>query len=454
MSSPPLDSAVRSTFRTVLSVPFEVVPNYPDFEDLELANFPYGGKWTLSADYTEDPVTYKLRHAGVAVGSIGRDVKVTASLSWVDEADRSNLLDSHTWPPAAVYPGPCDTLQYPVGYSAFYNESKGYSAETQEDYLLEVVFEGSAPHSAAATATSLAIARRHPGFDNPSSSDVCFIFPHAKNRRLFTRRSLLTAASPYFDTLFSSGCSEAIVRQPGGQTESSCSSMEVDAVESREEGADSDDETDELYPLPPSSEQEEKLLAVGSPVHKIHVTETAYSTYKAVLLFLETGYIDFVPLASHFQSRKVGKDTTISLRQSHLHASLEDSRVSVFPASPSSVYALSHLLQLDDLRALSLGAFTASLTPSTAAPELVTPQALAYDELRAAVVQHLARNFDEVETSEAYKGVVARMKMGELPAAAAGAMAELVEELRLREKEAKDRESSTTDDEGESSEED
>lgn len=257
-------------------------------------------------------------------------------------------------------------------------------------------------------------------FAQPPSPDVCLVFPRAENLRLYTHKALLTASSPYFVDLFSSGFSESAAKPSAKRRK--VEMPDKDAIDYE----DADDETDKLVlkekqppsPLPPSA-----------AMHEVTITDAAYTTYRALLLFLQTGYIDWAPPLSLFRSLPEEPDKQPASHDNWLKSRVAASGIDVFPSSHKSMYRLAHLLALDSLRDLALKVFNASLDPSTAALELVSPVVLLYDELRQAVVDFIANEFEEVEQSKAWREVMDRVKRGEANGTAP-ALAELLEAKR------------------------
>ncbi|GAA5854999.1 hypothetical protein JCM8547_002340 [Rhodosporidiobolus lusitaniae] len=82
-----------------------------------------------------------------------------------------------------------------------------------------------------------------------------------------------------------------------------------------------------------------------------------------------------------------------------------------------SVYAIAHLLDLEQLKDLALVHIRNYLHPDTAALELVAPVTLLYPEVQAVVVQFILEHFEEVEQTEQYKSVLARVTNGEIATA-------------------------------------
>ena len=104
----------------------------------------------------------------------------------------------------------------------------------------------------------------------------------------------------------------------------------------REEDGDAVDSDDETDVFPPKPEPQSSR----SPTAVIRVDDAAYTTVRAVLLWLATGHIAFAPLTS-----KVGKAERVAYirRYADEHPDLP------LPASPRAVYRLAQLLCFEDL---------------------------------------------------------------------------------------------------------
>lgn len=204
-----------------------------------------------------------------------------------------------------------------------------------------------------------------------------------KDRELWTTTSFLEQKSPYFRTLFASGCSEA--QKLPLYIVWSCAAIQQDddpTAEPEDAWEDSDAEAERAGALGPHA-----ASSTNVPMyHEVVVKEASASTYRAVLLYLKTGYITFAPLASN----RLEPRNAASKDCAMLHPDL------LPPVSPKSVYRLAHLLQLDDLQQLALDQIASSLTIAGAARELFHPVSIAYDEVReivrAFVVKHFQRS--------------------------------------------------------------
>ncbi|BGP12314.1 hypothetical protein JCM10213_002582 [Rhodosporidiobolus nylandii] len=420
---------ISSSQRISISVPLDLDIEASDLEArIPLPSVPLFSAWFIKALRNE---TTKVADVQLTcdtycpIGSIGRKTSAKLAFFWVSSSGARRRIALNTYQSLTVAPEQWNTVCLSVTDEALSRaEEKSNSvfvAKTHRAYLLKVVCEGQPSSAAAVTQGSLDAARRLINvIGNPSPLDVVFTFPRTPELRLYTHKALLTASSPYFKTLFASGFSEATPVEPPAKR------ARQDRASPPAAGAKGDNDSDDKL--------DARYLAAGAggspdpsdPVHEIKITEGTYTAYRALLLYLSSGFIDFSPLSSACLPALSGAPCT---RARSTRARLNQLGLPLLLPSPKSIYRLAHLYQLDALRTHALSVFVASLEPTTAALELVTSFAVAYDEIRAAVVEFIVSHFYAVEGSEAYKEVMAKVKGGEMPLAA-GAMAELVKALR------------------------
>ncbi|CDR41764.1 RHTO0S06e05820g1_1 [Rhodotorula toruloides] len=251
--------------------------------------------------------------------------------------------------------------------------------------------------------------------------DICLFFPR-HNGRLWTRSDVLAGLSPYFKTLLSSGFADSItVPAKRARTESQASSV-VSATE--KDFDDSDDETDGVYfRRNPAKKSEEDAVIEHK---KVTITGTAFSTYRAVLAYIRTGYIAFAPLSSTCPAAGSSKDT----RKARVKLAAAAKPDMPYPVSPKSTFRLAHLLELEDLQRLCLSNVQETLTPDSAAHELFDEVSVLHEAWRRVVIEYVVANWDAVHATKGWKEVERRVEEEEVP----GAAKIMVQLSRAREK--------------------
>ena len=238
----------------------------------------------------------------------------------------------------------------------------------------------------------------------PSSNNVRFAFP-SSGLSLYGHVELLSKASPYYKTLFESGFAE------GSPSTSEQGASKSNRRKVEREFEDSDDETDEtihtsradaaLVPAPADSDAGFRL---------VNIDAAAFTTYRAVLCWMQAGHIDFAPLRSSF---RLHPDST-ALRNAKITSSSHDSSHPL-PASPKSVYRLAHYLELPKLADLALANIKSQLTKENVAFEVFEDVASIYDEVGKLEVAYAVEHWSDVMSSPAMGVVEKLVDEGALP---------------------------------------
>lgn len=239
---------------------------------------------------------------------------------------------------------------------------------------------------------------------------MCFVFPWT-NTKLWASSKVLINHSAYCFALLSGKFSESTVHTSSEDSDASDSEGYPECSLFEE----SDDETDMHFAstiakkAPPSDSN-------NLPHKKVVITQAAFTTYQATLVWMSSRYIRFAPLRS---SR--GDDTSES-REARLRdiiKMVEANPETSLPASPKSVYRLAHLLELKDLQEAALANLSSQLTPRNAATELFGDVASAYPAFRDVVLKYVVKNWSGVRASEAWKRIKEHADGHMLPAGAA-----------------------------------
>ncbi|GAA6007035.1 hypothetical protein JCM10207_009178 [Rhodosporidiobolus poonsookiae] len=263
----------------------------------------------------------------------------------------------------------------------------------------------------------------------PLPHNFRLFFPKLGNNgaSLWVNADLLAKACPYFADLTASGFSEAAPWRNKRARTNASPPVASKPAEDETDFDDSDDETDEFRctECAPIAEEAPDDLSY----REITITQTAFSTYHALLVFLQTGYLCLAPLTSACQPCTADAPGP---RRKFLSQHRRKNPSLPLPVSPKSLYRLIDLLRLPEttgLAARCLEVISSSLTLEGAALELFGDTAIAVEPIRKVVLGFVVANWDKVSETASWKEWSGKVKAGELPAAAGVAM-ELAEALR------------------------
>ncbi|BGP17868.1 hypothetical protein JCM10213v2_005910 [Rhodosporidiobolus nylandii] len=342
-----------------------------------------------------------------------------AELCWLDEDGRATCIRVYHGPfhvewPSALSKVLCLVVS-PDDFARAEQSSGGaFTFALHTSYLARLFFIQHAPKVDTKVHTE---AETRP---LPDHAALALLFPSHPPLRMWTTTHLLHASSPYFENLFSSEFSEAAKRTLVEYEELSASERSAKRVKTAEPVEDdSDNETDDFYQsslASPSSSPPPDLR-----YHQISICDASYTTYRAVLCWLQTGYYPFATLSSALPP---SSDDSLPPKQTYLAEWAKKHPHLPLPSSPTSTYALSHFLDLPDLSSLALENLRSQLTPANIAIELFSDFANKYEEPRRVLVDFALKRWDEVVQSEAFKAVLEKLRRNEL--AAGPVMAELV----------------------------
>ncbi|GAA5974121.1 hypothetical protein JCM11641_003448 [Rhodosporidiobolus odoratus] len=166
---------------------------------------------------------------------------------------------------------------------------------------------------------------------NPSASDVRLVFPRT-SQQLWANEALLIQSSPHYKTALSSAFAEG-----SASTETSLEAADVAPYTFEE----SDEETDKAEAMKATRKKE---VQTSTPFKTITVTDSSYSTYLAVLVWLQSHHISFAPLRSSF--RTSGKSRLEATQARTVAVAERGANYPLVPppSSPKSIYRLAHLL--------------------------------------------------------------------------------------------------------------
>lgn len=166
-------------------------------------------------------------------------------------------------------------------------------------------------------------------------------------------------------------------------------------------------------------EADEYAIEIGSAVaregtdlqsdlsyRQLTFNDASYTTLRAVLLYLETGFIRFAPLwSSHdFDARR-------GILSDYLE---QDSGLPLRP-SPKSVYRLAVRLGLVELQQLALAELESCLEVKNAAIELFDPTTARFPEVRKHVIDFNVKRWAQVKLTPGWVEHKAALARGEYP---------------------------------------
>jgi hypothetical protein len=166
--------------------------------------------------------------------------------------------------------------------------------------------------------------------------------------------------------------------------------MEED--EEDEEDDDSDIEMDHHIGIVKTQQRRGPMVTCCHTYREVIVQSTAYTTYKALLGYIASSYISFVPLRSSFAPETASID--------HVNDRIQKFEMTGLPsASPKSIYRLAHLLDMPELLELALHAIESQLTPANVALELFSDFSGVYDRVRRVELDYFIANYHAVKVN-------------------------------------------------------
>ncbi|BGP12401.1 hypothetical protein JCM10213_001994 [Rhodosporidiobolus nylandii] len=396
---------------------------------------PFAGEWTLGADRHQIWVQLMCPFdSTIERGSMGSAVKQTMQLFWVADDGGAHLLQetsrSGPLPLEKLYDYDRTiierlTVEPAARERAAINSHGAFEPDSHRNFLFvlelqqDEVKQDEDAHAAdekkreGARELAQHLAERMSNLHTKRlPHDVRLFFPRPRNAsaELWASGALLAAASPFFEDLLASGFTESAPRKRKRARKNSVPEVESTPLPSEEDEKDfedSDDETDAFLFFDNPPKLDDSPETEDLPYKEVKITHTAFSTYSAVLTYLDTGHITFAPLSSSFASSED--------RAAYLTEHLKEYPTLPLPISAKSAARLASFLSLDVLQNLALDSFRASLTPSNAAVELCDTFTATFPQARQAVLAFVAEHQEDVKASEGWKEMVKRIKHREIP---------------------------------------
>ncbi|GAA5848306.1 hypothetical protein JCM9279_001005 [Rhodotorula babjevae] len=430
-----LSAVVEADFNVHVTVDLDLKLHDPDlYEELGLNKMPLCGRWYVCVELEEQDIRFQISHAAADDCLHGMTTCVEMELSWEDGGRFRSMHKVVSFAGLAPQAQPQSKKLgdgffldlTPQHIAAAQQDSNGsYDPAQQRKYRLTFDMRQDRcrpPRGARALAVrapdSAAKAQPH---------DVRLFFPGTDERadaELWTTERFLTTSSTYFRNLFSSGLAETVTigvkRARTGRSQDSLGGqrLSVKPHDSKHSDEDSDRETDAfMYQgmlSQPSPASHDSLEGDEFSYKQVTVEQAAYTTYRAVLLWLSTGFIDFVPLTSSFAATA----DPLEARMASLLALHKVDACLPIAASPKSVYRLAHILELDELEAIAMRfVYDECLTVDTAPIELFSELARDHAPWRAGILDWILAHWDEVKVSEAWIEMKRRVACDELEGA-------------------------------------
>ncbi|GAA6021006.1 hypothetical protein JCM10207_003886 [Rhodosporidiobolus poonsookiae] len=423
---------VDCAYNLVVTVDFHADLTKPETIKIPL-DLPLHGKWLISGYKQDQDVRLALANGQMAVGRLGHDVDSRYTLFWL-EAGKAHELHGGVWDRAPLPDKREDGGAYsssntaPLALEEAATASNGrFDPSSHRAYRLVYRFDSHSPAASSQTDEKLLLATRLSNLSlehNPHTLRLVFSRPDKTEAELWASGKLLSSKLPYFKDLLESDFEEATVRRSKRARKSGAQPVDPDENVTSIEA--SDDETDDLlFTVKPQTSNDSPESA-DAPFHEIRVKHAAYSTYYALLVYLQTGYIRFALLKSACSPLN---PASLDTRTEQLSSTLSKDSALPPPVSPKSLYRLIDLLRLpesDSLHGLCLRAYGDSLTHHGAAHELFSDVCICFGALRKVALEYVAEHYDEVTATPSWNEMMGRVERDEVP----GSSAVLVELLR------------------------
>ncbi|BGP32870.1 hypothetical protein JCM10296v2_004655 [Rhodotorula toruloides] len=392
-----LSTSVEAHNELVFSFDFEA--NFAQLGEgdcIPVEGVPLKGRWQYCIFHDEDTedVTFQLSYGDLPVGALGARTDWKASLYWKGPDGLYPLSASDY----SLKVGPVPALEYDdrqvddcfflaVPQDTLRRAMRNNKAHNPSEKLLyRAVLHLKQSEEETNDAGEVLLQRLPTQELEPFTHALRLAFPRqGASAELWSRTDFLARGSPYFATLLSSSFAET---------------------------------------HPPQERERDELQ---SPYKEIKITQTAFTTYRAVLAYLRTGYIAFAPLTSSLRQSECAPEDAVAARRAVIASAVSSQPELPYPASPKSVYRLAHLLELEELQEKCLGHLRTSLTPACVPYELFDEVAVLYPPWRAIVTVFATENWHEVKKTSAWAEVAWQVAAGSLSGSAA-IMLDLMEE--------------------------
>ena len=391
-------------------------------------------KWRLEVEnLTRENFQVRLDPIEGIVGQYATNAQVFVSIARIDDVDDPPLpIASKLWRVAAIPWTSNSSFSFDVSNGDVLcskNPDKPLTSHNYpRSYRVVLEYKGNGPQPSIPSGREAAIARRMSGQHlfsvnpelelglilslalalslSPGPNGVCLSF--SRDVKIWVDSKQLCALSPFFEDCLSSGFSEGQAQVDVGNSnemngEGETSSRKGKTIDDFDDFDDSDDESDQTL------KKDGKVSVAESPSHSfrtIPISQTAFVTYKATLIWQQTGFIRFAPLTSSFlcmTSKDPVSVEEVKKRQQDETRRIAESDPSLpYPVSSKSLYRLAHFLDIPALKELAILAFSQRLTPQGSIYEFLSHEASCYPEIRKTALDYVVKHSQKVVQSPGY----------------------------------------------------
>ncbi|GJN91228.1 hypothetical protein Rhopal_004246-T1 [Rhodotorula paludigena] len=400
--------SVSEEHHLTLSVDFDAVLYQPNLKlsfPVVVPGFTQG--WSLYCQHEQvgDKYEFGLTHPAIPPGYLGDHMHTVVEFSWLDGGEERSLAQ------ASYMDGPEPSFNSNTG-----DLSRGYRMDHSTERTAEWV-RAYQPRLNLSEQQRYRLSFSFVQKDLqhlPQPHDVRLFFPRVGDAggELWAPSAMLSASSPYFKDLLSSA---DFAESRSLTAADALAKIDMKMLPTRDHD-DSDDETDAIL-------ARDKRISIcdlsdhpSFSFRQINVLDTPYTTYQAVLRYLQTGTLLFAPLSS---TCKPIEPSAKSDREAKLSRYEQEYTCAVTPASPKSVYRLAHFLSLPDLEDKCLRELRINLSPHNAAHELFDNASVLYDAWRQVVLEYVLKSWEEVSQASSWTDMLDRIERDEVPGSSA-----------------------------------
>lgn len=250
-------------------------------------------------------------------------------------------------------------------------------------------------------------------------------FPHVQ-QELWSNSSTLVNSSSYFKSLFDGGYAESdnwvseptFISDLGSREDERSFDDSDDEVDDNLEPANAEVNAEDVSTPSTSARANKKKRTTdeafqSSTIHQfreIVIKSASYTTYYALLSWIESGQISYRPLRSSATPVVPIQPPSSSTPTAPIQLLSTSSHPS---ASTKSIYRLADFLEIDTLKAHALEALKSSLTVDNIAVELFGDVSIKYQEVQKMELEFALNNWEKVKDTEGMKEIKAKLENDE-----------------------------------------